>query len=81
MSEMLGSMLATVRLPESPVLPSLHHNERVARQTVAFILRGLGLKDEVIAAHTSSALSMADVETAKAANTEPSCPRGVDRDH
>lgn len=81
LSELLGSMLATVRLPDSPVLPSLRDDERVARQTVAFILRGLGLKDEVIAAHTSSALPMADVEAPDAANRETSCSREVDRDH
>lgn len=67
LSELLGSMVAAVRLPQTPVLPSLHDDERVSRQTVAFILRGLGLKDEVIAAHTSSDPTPADVQAAGAA--------------
>lgn len=97
LAEMLGAMVATVCLPDSPVLPSLCHREETARQAAAFILRGLGLKDEVIAAHASSDLVPTNVQAANvqaadaesvgsesdnaATDTEPSCPREVDRDH
>jgi AcrR family transcriptional regulator len=70
LAEMLGAMLATVRLPDDPVIPSLCDHEATARQTIHFILRGLGLKDEVIAAYTQP----------DAVDSEPSCLREGNRD-
>ena len=78
--EMLGAMLATVRLPAPPVVPSLSDPEAVARQTVCFILRGLGLKDEVIAFHTRTDPNIPEPAPAPPIDAL-SCPREVDRDH
>ena len=80
LTEMLGAMLATVRLPVPPVIPSLHDPEAAARQTVCFILRGLGLKDEVIAFHTRTDPYIPEPATILP-NDALSCPREVDRDH
>lgn len=82
--EMLGAMLATVRLPEPPVIPSLHDPDAAARQTACFILRGLGLKDEVIAFHIRTDPHIPEPAPEPAPllpNDALSCPREVDRDH
>lgn len=50
-AEHLGSMLATVCLSGRAIVPHPCKQEDLARQAAWFILRGLGLKDEAIAAH------------------------------
>jgi TetR/AcrR family transcriptional regulator, transcriptional repressor of aconitase len=45
----VAAMLAYLRLPERPVLPEPEEPERLVAEAVWFLLRGHGLKDEVIA--------------------------------
>lgn len=45
----VAAMLAQVRLPDRPVVPYSGDTNGLIKQAVWFILRGVGLKDEVIA--------------------------------
>ena len=47
----IAAMLAYARLPGRPVVPYAGETPAVIGQAVRFILRGIGMKAEVIAAH------------------------------
>ena len=74
MAEMLGSTLATVHLPPTPLVPSLADPRRTAPEAVAFILRGLGLKEDAVS------LYMRSLHRTQSIEPEPTCSREVDRD-
>ncbi|WP_448206741.1 TetR/AcrR family transcriptional regulator [Azospirillum sp. sgz302134] len=70
LADLLGAMMATACLPDTPVIPLLCQREQAARQAEAFILRGIGLRDDVIAAHAEPPLP----------TPEPSRPNETDDD-
>jgi AcrR family transcriptional regulator len=47
----IAVMFAVTRLPKKPVLTHVGKNEEVLQQAVVFALRGLGMKEEAIAAN------------------------------
>jgi hypothetical protein len=54
----LAVMLAYMRLPQRDIVPYLTDVETLIGDAARFILRGLGLKDEVVAAHRVAAFPM-----------------------
>ncbi|KAA0676180.1 TetR/AcrR family transcriptional regulator [Roseomonas genomospecies 6] len=74
MAEMLGSTLATIHLPPTPVVPSLTDPRTAVPEAVAFILRGLGLREETVALYTRS------LHCTQSTEPEPTCSREADRD-
>lgn len=50
LTEHLASMLATVQMPACPAVPHASAGPALAGQAIVFLLRGLGLKDEIVAA-------------------------------
>ncbi|MBB3267043.1 AcrR family transcriptional regulator [Azospirillum sp. OGB3] len=74
LAEMLGSTLATIHLPPTPLVPSLAEPRRTIRDAVAFILRGLGLREEAVALYTPL------LHCTQSTEPEPTCSREADRD-